>query len=402
MPHKHHKSILLIIILAISFYCLDYYFRIVPGLVLPELMRQYHSGPAVIGGFYSAFYLGYSIMQVPSGILLDNFSPKKIIMLMIFLCTTLFIVFVWSTQIWLGLILRFLVGSFSAFSFISVLHVARSYFSERYFGLISGLTIGAGTTVAAMIQAFAAYFSELNNWHWVLTIQASFGFLMLLALFFVKPIKNEKSKLSENKNIVKQVLYILKNKSLVLNALLGAFLYLPTSIFAAAWGVTFLRVQYSLSSSLASVAILCLFGGWALGSPLMGAFAGERKTYPRLLFYCSILLALLSCFFLYFPSVLGKNIFVALILFGVLSSSQVLTWRIFAEICPANLTGLGASITNTIITLVITIFHPIAGYLISIDSTAGLNLKLGLALLPIVFFVTAVASLFLWRNIIKL
>src|SRR3989339_1159195 len=127
MAIKINKSLALLITLAILFYCLDYYFRIVPSLVVRELMRQYHSGPQLIGGFYSAFYFGYALMQLPSGILLDRFSLKKIIISMILSCTVLFMLFVWISQPWFGVLLRFLIGSFSAFSFIAVLYIARHY-----------------------------------------------------------------------------------------------------------------------------------------------------------------------------------------------------------------------------------------------------------------------------------
>lgn len=399
MPIKTNKSLLLLIILAILFYCLDYYFRIVPSLVVRELMQQYSSGPELIGGFYSAFYLGYLLMQVPAGILLDRFSPQKIIAVMIFFCSFLFIYFVWASQPWLGLLLRFLIGAFSAFSFISVLYIARHYFSENYFSLISGLTIGAGTMAAAAVQTFSAYFSQSNDWHWVLSLQAAVGFLIIVGLAFVRTQKledvNKREKIAVWKSF-SELFILIKNKFIFLNGLVGALFYLPTSIFAAAWGVTFLRDYYYLSTGSASLGILLLFSGWAIGSPLMGYFGGKSRRFPLLILVCSLFLIFLSVALLYFPNWVGTDVYALLLLFGILSSAQVLIWQRFSKICPLNLTGIGVALTNMIVTLVSSIFHLFAAYLISFGSTGGLNLVFGLSVMPILFLLAAILSLFLF------
>lgn len=398
MPIRTNKSLLLLIILAILFYCLDYYFRIVPSLVVRELMQQYSGGPTLIGGFYSTFYLGYLTMQLPAGILLDRFSPQKIIAVMIFFCSFFFICFVWALEPWLGLLLRFLIGVFSAFSFISVLYIARHYFSDKYFSLISGVTIGAGTMAAALVQSFSAYLSQNNDWHWVLSLQAALGFLIIVGLAFVKTKKLEELRKSEKTELGKsfsQLLGLIKNKFIVMNGLVGAFFYLPTSIFAAAWGVTFLHDYYLLSTKAASIGILLLFAGWAIGSPLMGYFGGKSQRFPWLILICSLLLIFISVSLLYFSSWVGSDVYAILLLFGILSSAQVLIWRRFVEICPINLTGVGVALTNMIITLATSVFHLFAAYLISFGTAGELNLVLGLSVMPILFLVAAILSLFL-------
>ena len=402
MAIKINKSLALLITLAILFYCLDYYFRIVPSLVVRELMRQYHSGPQLIGGFYSAFYFGYALMQLPSGILLDRFSLKKIIISMILSCTVLFMLFVWISQPWFGVLLRFLIGSFSAFSFIAVLYIARHYFSEKYFSLISGIAIGGGTMAAAAAQAFSAYFLGENDWHWVLSLQAAFGFLIAFGFYFANPEKidklYEKPKISLRESL-RELVFLLKNKLVIVNGITGALLYLPTSIFAAAWSVTFLRDHYGLSAKFASIGILCLFGGWALGSPLVGYFGGKSQRSPLFILVCCLLLIVVSCALLYLPHFIGKDVYLLLLLFGILSSAQVLMWKIFARICPVHMTGVGVALTNTLVTLAVSIFHLVAAYLISLSSAGGLNLTLGLSLMPVLFFITALSSLFLWKRL---
>lgn len=395
------RSLWLLLTIAMLFYCLDYYYRIIPSLVLPELMTQYNSGPQAIGGFYSAFYFGYLLMQIPCGYFLDRFSLRMILSTMILVCTVLFGLFIWTNTVWLGLVLRFLIGAFSAFSFISLLYIARYYFPPRYFSVITGVAIGAGTTVAAGAQSFSAFLISKDNWHWVLSFQASWGIVLATLLFFVYPKKLHrrfKREVLPVRELKREFLILIKNKVVVFNAVIGALFYLPTSIFAAAWGITFLKASYHISATSASFGIVLLFAGWAVGSPIIGYFAERYRNFSMVMTFCAFALVLVTFSLLNFANVIGSGVFVLLFLFGLLSSSQVLMWKIFSIICPQNLTGVGAAFTNMVVILGGTIFHLLVGYLISMDQADQMNLLRGLSILPIVFLCAALLSLALWKK----
>ena len=66
---------------TLLFYCLDFFFRISPGLVVSHLMAQYQLTAFGIAGFSSAFYLGYALFQLPAGLLLDRVSINGLLSL---------------------------------------------------------------------------------------------------------------------------------------------------------------------------------------------------------------------------------------------------------------------------------------------------------------------------------
>ncbi len=386
----------LLVAVTILFYCLDYYFRIVPALVVPELLRQYHSGPKLIGSFYSAFYLGYLLMQLPSGYLLDRFAFKKIMGLSIGVCVLFFVLFVWLQTPWLGVLSRFFIGGMSAFSFVAVLYVARHYLPRHYFSLIAGVAIGAGTIVAAGAQAFSAVLITGSPWQLVLTLQACWGFAVVaMVLFF--PLKRLHKLADEKTPPLKIMLSSLKgfakNKIILINGIVGSLFYLPTSIFAAAWGITFLRQSYHLTMADASLGILMLFMGWAIGSPWIGYYAEQSKKFARWIFSSAMLMVFLSCVMLYFPAQVGELIYLLLFLFGLLSSTQVLIWKIFSLHCPLELTGLGVAFTNMLVVLGGSLFHFLVSCFITVGPASQLNLISALSILPVIFFVTALLSL---------
>ncbi len=63
-----------------------------------------------------------------------------------------------------------------------------------------------------------------------------------------------------------QFIQIVKNSQLVINAIVGGLFYLPTSVLAAVWGVSFMETHYQLSQPSAATGITFLFLGWAIGS----------------------------------------------------------------------------------------------------------------------------------------
>src|SRR3990167_6159239 len=184
--HSFH-ALYIVLCLTILFYCLDFYFRLSPSLVVLPLANQYHTNAFGIGTFASAFYLGYVLMQIPAGIGLDRYPLRFIFSLSMAACTLSFIGFIYATHLALGLILRFILGAFSAFSFISVLYVARHYLPPRQFTWIASITISIGTLAASLAQILNAALLQTVPWHQALLYTSLTG-LCIAAILYLPPL----------------------------------------------------------------------------------------------------------------------------------------------------------------------------------------------------------------------
>jgi sugar phosphate permease len=78
--------------------CLD---RTIIYFAVPSIIKEFHLSATQMGLILSAFFAGYTLMQIPGGMLADRFGPRKIMLV---------VVFVWS--VFTGL--TGLVTSFSA------------------------------------------------------------------------------------------------------------------------------------------------------------------------------------------------------------------------------------------------------------------------------------------------
>src|SRR4051812_14715853 len=59
-------------------YLLSYLYRTVNAIISPELVRDLALGPSALGLLTSAYFLAFAAMQVPVGIMLDRYGPRRV------------------------------------------------------------------------------------------------------------------------------------------------------------------------------------------------------------------------------------------------------------------------------------------------------------------------------------
>lgn len=59
-------------------YLLSYLYRTVNAVISPELVRDLSLNPSSLGLLTSAYFLGFAGMQLPVGILLDRYGPRRV------------------------------------------------------------------------------------------------------------------------------------------------------------------------------------------------------------------------------------------------------------------------------------------------------------------------------------
>ena len=389
--------------LCILFYCLDYYFRISPSLVVPLLKQQYQADSLGLGAFASAFYLGYVLMQLPAGLLLDRCRIHMVMVPSILLCTIAFILFVYSQNYWLGYGLRWAIGGASALSFIGVLYVAKHYLPAHWFGLISGLTIAAGTLSASVAQVVTAEAMQWFHWQYIFTVLACWG-VVVSVLLLLPSLRLPEAK---HKRIAQPVPWsqlwaLTRHKLFLLNAIIGGMFYLPTTIFAALWGIPFLKQSYQFSTTQASMGITVLFIGWAVGSPIIGYLSDRLHRYQFLMSGCSLLAALCSVALIYLPIGVSGGVWLLLFLFGLFSSAQVVVWKAFRDYCPKEIVGTGVAMTNMIIMIFSALCHLLVGWLLQSGMVRNcdhsVDYAVGLSLIPISFICVFLLSFLISRR----
>ena len=69
------------------FYAFQYVLRVFPSIMMDDIRQKFGVDAQQFGDFSGAYYLGYALMHIPIGLLLDHKSPRWIIALSAILCS---------------------------------------------------------------------------------------------------------------------------------------------------------------------------------------------------------------------------------------------------------------------------------------------------------------------------
>lgn len=160
----------------------------------PLVMKEFGLTQVAMGQVFSAFYLGYALLQLPSGILADLWGTQKIYSRAIWLwvaCTILQVAIGWGHWQWtLGLNLfcligaRFLLGIASAPAYPAASKGVTDWVPASLRGTANGIllsSIGLGSAFAPLIVS-----NIMVRSGWRLALLASALPAMLIALLWLK------------------------------------------------------------------------------------------------------------------------------------------------------------------------------------------------------------------------
>ena len=120
-------------IIGSIFYAYQYIIRVMPSIMLPELMEQFHIDSAIFGQFSGVYYIGYSLIHLPMGIALDRYGPRKVMSLCIVLTVIGLLPILFSDNWIYAVIGRAIIGIGSAAAILGTFKIIRMSFSEQRF-----------------------------------------------------------------------------------------------------------------------------------------------------------------------------------------------------------------------------------------------------------------------------
>jgi MFS transporter, ACS family, glucarate transporter len=188
-----------IVFLLWGFAFLSYLLRINITVAQQCLARDMSLNDIQVGYVFSAFLIGYSIFQVPAGILGDRFGPRRVLTVC-GLCwgvTTLLTglvpgLLLKGTSLALGslLLIRFLHGLAEAATYPVAMNAVAIWVAPSRHAFINSLIFTGSTLGSAFAPPFVA--SVMNVYGWRVTFYLSAVLPVILATFWWKQSKDEK------------------------------------------------------------------------------------------------------------------------------------------------------------------------------------------------------------------
>ena len=390
------------------FYCYEFILRIIPGALQSELSASFgHISASAFGQLSAFYYFAYSPMQMPVGMLMDRYGPRRLLSFACLCCTVGSLMFSNSSSMLIAGSGRFLVGFGSSFAFVGVLSLALQWLPRRYFSLVAGLITTLGMLGLVYGEVKITEMAGTMGLHYVLSMMVIIG-LILTALIFllVRDGPGGHSMRSQPlPDFFRNVVKVLISPQVWLIGFVGACLYTSLSVFGELWGKSYLEHAHHLSKVDAAKSISCMFLGWAVGAPVAGYLSdwSGRRVLPLVVGAISAFICI--CIILYYPGLSYTALNILLFLYGLFSGTELIVFIMAKENSGAQLSGTVFAATNTIVTLGGVIFQPLVGKLLDTFGDSGMingehiytvvDYQVALSILPISLLLVTIAAFFL-------
>lgn len=367
-------------IIASVFYAYQYILRVMPNIMLTDIMQQFNISATTFGQFSGFYYLGYSLLHLPIGIMLDRFGPRKVMSGCI-LMTVLGLMPLLFADYWIYPIAgRFLIGLGSSAAILGVFKIIRMTFSENRFSRMLSLSVTIGLIGAIYGGGPVSYLREAIGFHAVVQLLAAAGVLLAIATYWIIP----EMKSTSQGTVLSNVKEVLSNKKVIWSCIFAGLMVGPLEGFADVWGTAFLKQVYGFEGTLAASLPSMIFIGMCFGAPALSFIAEKVGSYLATIIGAAI--AMMVCFLLmlswHMPSGALSLIFV---LIGVCCAYQILAIYKASSYASEQVAGLTTAVANMIIMIFGYAFHTIIGGVV--NAMGGANtphaLMFGVAVIPI-------------------
>jgi MFS family permease len=278
---------------AAAFYLTGFYQRVSPAVMTSELMRSFGIGAKDLGNLSAFYFYAYVAMQVPTGVLVDSWGARKLLILGSVLAAAGTILFGVTENYDLACAGRAIIGGSTAVGWVVLLKLATHWFPGRRFAMLAGLGLFFGNVGAVTAQVPLRLAIEHFGWREVVLGSAIVILgVCVLAWALVKNDPSDSGFISyahsslqrrENPRILELLagfksIFAYRNTWLIFLAQGGVVG--PILAFTGLWGAPFLKARFGLlptkAAAVCSVMIVC----WAVASPICGALSdriGRRK-----------------------------------------------------------------------------------------------------------------------------
>lgn len=367
-------------VVASVFYAYQYILRVMPNIMLDDIMQQFNISAATFGQFSGFYYLGYSLMHIPVGIMLDRYGPRKVMTGCILLTVAGLMPLLFATYWVYPIVGRLLIGIGSSAAILGVFKIVRMTFSEAQFARCLSLSVTIGLLGAIYGGGPVSYMRECFGYFSVLQGMAVGGIILAAIAYWIVP----DSTCAPRGAVMANIKQVLGNKRVIWACVSAGLMVGPLEGFADVWGCVFLKRVYGMEQAVAASLPSMIFVGMCFGAPVL-SFIGEKTgSFVATIIGAGAVMSV--CFALLLSlKMIPEAISACFVLVGIASAYQILAIYKASTYVPDEVAGLTTAVANMIIMIFGYAFHSIIGFVV--NSMGGLEssfaLVMGVAVIPV-------------------
>ena len=353
---KHYRYVIFSIIS--SAYVLVYFHRLCPAVIAVDMQEFFKISGGVLGLLSSAYFYPYAAMQLPAGILVDSWGPRKTVTVFFALAALGSIMMGLAHNMSLALLGRMLVGVGVSTVFVSNFKLLAEWFRPREFSIMGGIFMAMGGVGVLFATAPLALMSNIIGWRMTLTVVGGISLVMsalVYAFVFNRPADKgwhsvapvHRGQIEKNISLWEGLKMVLTEKDFWPVAIWSFFTVGIFFALAGLWGGPYLIQAFGLSKTSAGAILSMSAVALIISSPLLG-FLSSRVGRKPIFIGCSFLLIAVCATFCAFTDRLPHIMLYILFFCLCLSSSACAPVIVAAtkELFPIPIAGTSVAIVN--------------------------------------------------------
>lgn len=362
--YKPGRSAMVILIVVMAAYTLSFFQRFAPASIAQDLALAFDTSAASLGVLAATYFYVYTLMQVPTGVLVDTLGPRRILLLG---GAVSFVGSLWfglAPDLTQALIGRTLVGLGVSVTFIAMLKIIALSFEEKRFASLTGLAMlvgNIGSVLAGVPLAFAA--SELgwrNVFVGVAVASLVFG---LMAWWMMRHSTGMAGGKVDRTVVLGGLWSVLRNRQTWAPALTNFGICGSYFTFAGLWAMPYLTQVHGYSRTIAATHLSLISVGFAVGCLLIGVVSDQVRRRKAVLIPVSLIYCGVWMLWWWGGAMDTTQTMGLCFLMGFAASGFSLTWACAKEVNPPQLAGMSTSVANVGGFFAAAMMQPMVGWL---------------------------------------
>jgi len=276
-------------LIVLTFFVISFLTNII-GPLVPQIIEDFELSLTLVAILPFAFFIAYGVMSIPSGVLIEKYGEKKVMVLAFLIAFTGALLFAVFPQYLVAVISLFLIGSGMAMLQVAINPLLRVSGGEENFAfnsVMAQLFFGLASFLSPLVYSYlvlnignsdSGFFLSLLNdlvpedlpWvslYWIFTIVSLIMVLVIAVSNFPEVLKNEDEKVGA----LETHLEMLKNKKVIL-FFLGIFAYVGAEQGVANWISEFLSSYHGYDPQTTGASVVSWFWGMMTAGTVLGLF----------------------------------------------------------------------------------------------------------------------------------
>ena len=271
-------------------YTVSQFLRTSIGVLSPNLMNDFNINPNDMGLLGGVFFLSFALFQIPAGILIDRFGPRKVMSSVIIFGVLGSIIFALSNSFYSLLIGRILMGLGCSICLMGSLVLITRWTESDQFSKLAGIILAVGGIGGLLATTPLTYFTKLYGWRLSFWVAAIITFFVTVLYYFILKDKKKGLVLDEiNETIsLKNLLFIFKERNFKFMIPMSLMSYSSLFVILGLWGAPYLKDIHGLDSIDRGKILMLMAISWNFGSFAFGRLRSVFGNYKRVVIFGSI------------------------------------------------------------------------------------------------------------------